>query len=146
MQPEFWHDRWDRNQIGFHLQQVNPYLQRLWPTLGLAQGARVLVPLCGKSLDMSWLAANGFEVLGVELTQTAVEQFFSEQQVALHRPRASSVAGRPRGTIRCSRALPEPTRAHWAGCHACYWDWPGGSGCCWRRCCPAGFAPGHRGE
>ena len=41
----------------------------------------MLVPLCGKSLDMSWLAANGFEVLGIELTQTAVEQFFSEQQV-----------------------------------------------------------------
>ena len=81
MQPEFWQDRWERNQIGFHLEQVNPYLQRLWPTLGLEQGARVLVPLCGKSLDMSWLAANGFEVLGVELTQTAVEQFFSEQQV-----------------------------------------------------------------
>ena len=33
MQPEFWHDRWDRNQIGFHLQQVNPYLQRLWGKL-----------------------------------------------------------------------------------------------------------------
>ncbi|MCH4882590.1 thiopurine S-methyltransferase [Pseudomonas sp. TMW22080] len=81
MQPEFWHDRWDRNQIGFHLSQVNPYLQRLWPALGVEEGGRVLVPLCGKSLDMSWLAANGHEVLGVELTQTAVEQFFSEQQV-----------------------------------------------------------------
>ena len=44
MQPEFWHDRWDRNQIGFHLQQVNPYLPRLWPTLGCEQGGRVLVP------------------------------------------------------------------------------------------------------
>ena len=81
MQPEFWHDRWDRNQIGFHLEQVNPYLQRLWPLLELEQGGRVLVPLCGKSLDLSWLAASGFEVLGVELTQTAVEQFFSEQKV-----------------------------------------------------------------
>ena len=80
MQPEFWHDRWDRNQIGFHLQQVNPYLPRLWPALGLEQGGCVLVPLCGKSLDMSWLAANGHEVLGVELTQTAVEQFLSEQR------------------------------------------------------------------
>ena len=81
MQPEFWHDRWDRNQIGFHLEQVNPYLQRLWPLLELEQGGRVLVPLCGKTLDLSWLAASGFEVLGVELTQTAVEQFFSEQKV-----------------------------------------------------------------
>ena len=70
MEPTFWQERWARNQIGFHLQQVNPYLQRLWPTLGLAQGARVLVPLCGKSLDMSWLAANGFEVLGSSITRS----------------------------------------------------------------------------
>ena len=41
----------------------------------------MLVPLCGKSLDLSWLAAQGYEVLGVELTQTAVEQFFGEQKV-----------------------------------------------------------------
>ena len=82
MQPEFWHDRWQRNQIGFHQEQVNPCLERLWPQLELPRGARVLVPLCGKSLDLSWLAASGFEVLGVELSQTAVEQFFSEQRVS----------------------------------------------------------------
>lgn len=81
MQPEFWHDRWERNQIGFHLQEVNPYLRRLWPTLDVAQGSRVLVPLCGKSLDLSWLAAQGYDVLGIELSQTAVEQFFAEQKV-----------------------------------------------------------------
>ena len=81
MQPEFWHDRWQRNQIGFHQEQVNPCLERLWPQLELPRGARALVPLCGKSLDLSWLAASGFEVLGVELSQTAVEQFFSEQRV-----------------------------------------------------------------
>ena len=81
MQPEFWHDRWRRNQIGFHQEQVNPCLERLWPQLELPRAARVLVPLCGKSLDLSWLAASGFEVLGVELSQTAVEQFFSEQRV-----------------------------------------------------------------
>lgn len=81
MQPEFWHTRWDRNQIGFHLEEVNSCLQQFWPGLGLAPGARVLVPLCGKSLDMSWLAAQGYQVLGVELSEIAVERFFSEQQV-----------------------------------------------------------------
>lgn len=81
MQPEFWHDRWNRNQIGFHLEEVNPYLQRHWPALDLAQGGRVLVPLCGKSLDLSWLASTGYEVMGIELSQTAVECFFTEQQV-----------------------------------------------------------------
>lgn len=40
MQPEFWHKRWTSNQIGFHLPEVNPYLQRYWPQLGLEEGAR----------------------------------------------------------------------------------------------------------
>jgi thiopurine S-methyltransferase len=78
MQPEFWHKRWQSNQIGFHLPQVNPYLQRFWPQLGLEEGARVLVPLCGKSLDLLWLAHQGHEVLGIELSEKAVEDFFNE--------------------------------------------------------------------
>ncbi len=80
MQPEFWHKRWQSNQIGFHLPQVNPYLQRFWPQLGLEEGARVLVPLCGKSLDLLWLAQEGHEVLGIELSEKAIEDFFEEHQ------------------------------------------------------------------
>lgn len=81
MQPEFWHKRWEHNQIGFHLEQVNPHLQRFWPDLALPIEARVLVPLCGKSLDLAWLAAQGLRVLGVELSEKAVEVFFAEQQL-----------------------------------------------------------------
>lgn len=78
MEPAFWHKRWADNQIGFHQLQVNPYLQAHWPALGLAVGAQVLVPLCGKSLDLLWLAAQGYRVLGVELSRRAVEDFFVE--------------------------------------------------------------------
>ncbi|WP_419735473.1 thiopurine S-methyltransferase [Pseudomonas sp. COR18] len=81
MQPEFWHKRWELDQIGFHLDQVNPYLQRYWPDLPLEPGGRVLVPLCGKSLDLAWLAAQGLRVLGVELSRKAVEDFFLERQL-----------------------------------------------------------------
>lgn len=79
MHADFWLERWAQNQIGFHLDQVNPYLQRHWPALQLPAGARVLVPLCGKSLDLAWLAAQGLRVLGVELAERAVEDFFAEQ-------------------------------------------------------------------
>lgn len=78
MHAGFWQARWSRSEIGFHLAEVNPYLQRYWPDLGLATGARVLVPLCGKSLDLAWLAGQGFRVTGVELAQRAVEDFFTE--------------------------------------------------------------------
>ena len=28
MQADFWHARWANNQIGFHLDEINPYLMR----------------------------------------------------------------------------------------------------------------------
>ena len=87
MEPKFWQARWARNQIGFHLSEVNPYLLRHWPQLSLVDGAKVLVPLCGKSLDLMWLASHGFQVMGVELSEQAVEAFFSEQNLT---PRISS--------------------------------------------------------
>ncbi len=78
MDEAFWQRRWARNEIGFHLNEVNPYLRRHWSCLKLDPGARVLVPLCGKSLDMAWLAEQGFAVLGVELSERAAENFFAE--------------------------------------------------------------------
>jgi thiopurine S-methyltransferase len=78
MQADFWLERWHNGQIGFHRTDVMPLLQRHWPALDLPAGSRVLVPLCGKSLDMHWLAAQGHRVLGVELSSLAVEQFFAE--------------------------------------------------------------------
>jgi len=79
MQPEFWQHRWQTNQIGFHRDTPLPLLLAHWPALGLAKGSRVLVPLCGKSLDMLWLAEQGHRVLGVELSELAIGQFFDER-------------------------------------------------------------------
>jgi thiopurine S-methyltransferase len=79
MQPEFWHQRWSENQIGFHQDAPTPLLLKHWPSLGVAPGSQVFVPLAGKSLDMAWLASQGHRVLGVELSALAVEQFFDDQ-------------------------------------------------------------------
>ncbi|MBF7730828.1 thiopurine S-methyltransferase [Pseudomonas sp. N040] len=79
MHEDFWHARWSSNEIGFHLDAVNPYLLEYWPGLGLPRGSRVLVPLCGKSLDLRWLREQGYRVLGIELSRKAVEDFFAEQ-------------------------------------------------------------------
>ena len=81
MEPSFWHQRWENNKIGFHLGQVNPYLVRYWPDLGLHAGSRVFVPLCGKSLDMLWLAEQGHDVIGVEISPIAVRAFFDENSL-----------------------------------------------------------------
>jgi len=79
MQPDFWHQRWQDNQIGFHRDAPLPLLLAYWPALGLAAGSQVFVPLCGKSLDMLWLAEQGYRVLGVELSELAIRQFFDER-------------------------------------------------------------------
>lgn len=81
MEADFWHQRWAANQIGFHQLEANPYLQRYWPGLQPESASKVLVPLCGKSLDLSWLAGQGYLVLGVELSEKAVLEFFSEQRL-----------------------------------------------------------------
>ena len=78
MEAAFWHQRWADNQIGFHQSAPTPLLLKHWPSLGIAAGAKVFVPLAGKSLDMLWFASQGHRVLGVELSQLAIEQFFDE--------------------------------------------------------------------
>jgi thiopurine S-methyltransferase len=78
MQAEFWHERWERNEIGFHQASVNPGLAKHWAELGVPAGSEVLVPLCGKSLDMHFLAEQGHRVLGVELSEVACRAFFAE--------------------------------------------------------------------
>lgn len=81
MDPDFWHQRWHENHIGFHQDQPTPLLLKHWPTLDVKPGSRVFIPLAGKTLDMAWFAAQGYRVLGVELSQLAVEQFFSEHDL-----------------------------------------------------------------
>ena len=81
MNPDFWLERWHDGRTHFHQNTVSPLLQKYWPALSLPAGSRVLVPLCGKSLDMVWLADQGHAVLGVELSQLAIDQFFSENRL-----------------------------------------------------------------
>jgi len=81
MDPDFWQQRWREGRVGFHQDRVTPLLEEYWGAIGLAPGACVFVPLAGKSLDMLWLAARGYRVLGVELSHLAVDQFFSEHQL-----------------------------------------------------------------
>ena len=79
MQKEFWLDRWQQNQIGFHQEEGNPALREFAGELKIAPGDLVFVPLCGKSLDLEWLRQQGYRVLGVELSTIAIKNFFVEQ-------------------------------------------------------------------
>lgn len=78
MTPEFWNKRWQNSEIGFHEGRANALLVQHWSSLNLPSGAPVFVPLCGKAIDMAWLAGRGHAVIGVELSAIATRDFFAE--------------------------------------------------------------------
>lgn len=82
MHADFWHHKWQINEIGFHESQVNPWLVKHFHQLSVPPGGRVFVPLCGKSLDMAWLLSQGHAVVGAELSPIAVQAFFDTLGVA----------------------------------------------------------------
>lgn len=78
MEPDFWHQRWAERNIAFHQSEANPMLSRLFGRMELDTGARIFVPLCGKTLDIAWLLSRGYRVAGAELSGTAVGELFEE--------------------------------------------------------------------
>lgn len=82
---DFWRERWQLKQIGFHEGKPNEHLCKHWPNLGVRRGARVLVPLCGASEDLGWLLAHGHEVIGIELANEAVQRYFDQHELPFER-------------------------------------------------------------
>lgn len=82
-----WLQSWREQRVDFHQKTVNSFLTRFWHNLELDSGCRVFVPLCGKSLDMLWLAEQGHRVIGVELSPIAVAAFFRENSLKPSRRR-----------------------------------------------------------
>jgi thiopurine S-methyltransferase len=91
METEYWLKRWREGRTGWHREEVMPLLVQHWPALDVPRGARVLVPLCGKSLDMLWLSQQGMHVLGVDVSAIAIESFLAENQ--LHARTQSTAEG-----------------------------------------------------
>jgi thiopurine S-methyltransferase len=78
MEADFWHKKWQLNEIGFHKTEANPLLVKYLDQLTLSKGDRILLPLCGKTLDIGWLLQQGFQVVGAELSGLAIEQLFEQ--------------------------------------------------------------------
>ncbi|CAH1092841.1 thiopurine S-methyltransferase [Candidatus Nitrotoga sp. 1052] len=78
MKASFWHQKWERGDIGFHENEANPLLIEHFEKLNLAKSGRVFLPLCGKSRDYAWLLASGYQVVGAELSELAITELFKE--------------------------------------------------------------------
>jgi thiopurine S-methyltransferase len=81
MDADYWLKRWHEGRTGWHHDKPMPLLLEHWPALEVPPGTRVLVPLCGKSQDLLWLARQGMRVLGVELSAIAIEAFLAENHL-----------------------------------------------------------------
>lgn len=79
---QFWLNLWEEGSLLFHQAQVNADLPSYWPSLKVRSNSKILVPLCGKSLDLLWLVQQGYQVTGIELSETAVLQFFKENNLS----------------------------------------------------------------
>ena len=84
MQLEDWGARWRDGQIGWHQSKVTGALEEYGAQVLGSDPGRVLVPLCGKTIDMVFLAENADAVVGVEYAEQAVREFFDEQGLSPH--------------------------------------------------------------
>ncbi len=87
MDESFWKARWAEGKIGFHEGKPNRWLERRVDVLegDPAAPRTVLVPLAGKAIDVSWLAARGHRVVACEIVERAVADFFAERGLSAAR-------------------------------------------------------------
>lgn len=78
MEASFWHQKWEKGDIGFHKSEANALLVEHFKKLNLEKGSRVFLPLCGKTHDFAWLLACGYRVVGAELSELAIKELFDD--------------------------------------------------------------------
>lgn len=81
MEKSFWLKNWEENQIGFHMSAFNELLLAHIDKFNLKKESTIFVPLCGKSLDLIYFAKLGHRVIGLELSEKAVNAFFTENNL-----------------------------------------------------------------
>jgi thiopurine S-methyltransferase len=95
MEASFWIKSWNLGGFytSFHRRDVHPFvLTHMTPDA--IDGTRILVPLCGKTVDMMYLSQYAQQVIGVELVEEGILQFFQENNLTYRQPDAETyVAG-----------------------------------------------------
>ncbi len=82
MEIDYWRRRWREGRIGFHQPDVHRHLVRYLAEHARGMSREILVPLCGKSLDLIWLRDQGHRVTGVEFAPEACAAFLAENDLS----------------------------------------------------------------
>jgi len=83
--PEYWQARWREGRTGWQQSAPHPALQQFGAAMQLKPGDNVLVPACGASPDLLWLASTGATVIGVEVCALAVSSLLATHRLAYQR-------------------------------------------------------------
>lgn len=94
MDKAFWFNSWELEgpYTSFHRNDIHPYILKYLPPYSL-EGQTVLVPLCGKSLDLLYFSRFARQVIGIELVEKAIIQFFDENHLAYRQIGSRFVSG-----------------------------------------------------
>jgi len=76
-----WLHFWENNETNWHSDTITQELAEYFELFELEPGDKVFVPLCGKSLDMIYIVNQGFSVVGVEISEFGIRQFFKENDL-----------------------------------------------------------------
>lgn len=79
MELSYWVSRWKKEKTGFHMPGGYAGLKNHWNQLKIGANPLVFVPLCGKSVDLVQLERFGATVIGVEISEKAILDFYDEQ-------------------------------------------------------------------
>ena len=97
--PGYWIARWSEGRTGFHRASPQAWLVEHVQRLAPRGDERVLVPLCGKSVDLVFLERRGHSVVGVDVAAQAFQEFLAEQR------RSATVRTEPPFTIHATGAI-----------------------------------------
>lgn len=91
---EEWQEKWVNHHIGFHQEQGHQLLKKHLDTFLKGEtGLRVFFPLCGKAVEMKWFADRGHSVVGVEISELGIREFFTEQKISYSEEPVGEIPG-----------------------------------------------------
>ncbi|MBW01284.1 Thiopurine S-methyltransferase, partial [Eschrichtius robustus] len=91
---EEWQEKWVNHKIAFHQEQGHQLLKKHLDTfLKGEKQLRVFFPLCGKAVEMKWFADRGHSVVGVEISELGIREFFTEQNLSYSEEQIMEIPG-----------------------------------------------------